>query len=214
MADGRVDQTLDQVQLFPLIDALRPLSLLTTQQADDTKPLHHFVRGLIFSATLLDLIRNILPNGHHAGWAQITDAEGNLLSPENDIVIYTGQPRHRWRTSSFEYSVIGSTDAKAVIQCRALVRSVGKDLSGYAKEVRRFCGHVWLFAECCWAKTAERRQEIARDAKEAGYAHFFYLYDFDRNNAVTPNLSGWRDFKSALAKVCRPTRRRTPRRRR
>jgi hypothetical protein len=207
MAYGRVDETIDQVQLAGLIAKTHMLSPLTTQQAEGS-PLHHFVRGLIFSAQLLDILQSLIQNGFHAAWGQLVDDDGNLLSPENDIIVYHGTPRHTWETRSFTYSLIRSRDAVLVIQCRAIVRTVGGDLKDYAKKVKEFCPKIWLIAECCWAKTSERSAQIKKDAQSAGYEKFFFLYDHSRDADVTPNRPGWRELKQAIARCIRPTQRR------
>ena len=214
MPYGIVEQTVDANQLTELVSKLTGWSRLTTQQAEGN-PLHHFVRGLIFSAELVDMVEDLVCNGYHAGWGQLVDREGGLLSPENDLIVYHGKPMKKWRTGSFTYSLIRSEDAVLVIQCRAIVRSVGEDLREYATKAKGFCPHIWLFAECCWAKSTARSAQIARDARAAGYEKFFYLYDHSRNEDVTHNFAGWHDFKQAIARSIRPvTRRRRSRSRR
>ncbi len=159
MAYGKVDRTIDSVQLTTLIDKTHGLSPLTTQQAEGS-PLHHFVRGLIFSAELVDIVKNLVHNGYHAGWGQLVDDAGKMLSPENDLIVYRGTSMHTWETGSFTYSLIRSRDAVLVIQCRAIVKSVGADLWDYADKVKQFCPETWLFAECCWSRTSARSLQI------------------------------------------------------
>ena len=196
MAKGQVLHTIDKAFLDGLVDGLQ-LQPLTSQQAEG-KPLHRFVRGLIFSTQLVDFIENNLPNGYHAGWGQLIDDQGEWLSSENDIIVYRGKPEHEWKTTCLKFMLVQASQANVVIQCRAIVRTVDSDLRTYARQLSEFRSRLWLFAECCWAKSAQRCEQIRQDTLSAGYERFFYLYDHSYNSDVTKNYLGWREFREAI----------------
>lgn len=199
MASGRIDTTVNQTELTPLIDKLQ-LQPLTTAQVEGGR-LHLFVRGMMFSGELLDLMQEYLPAGYKAGWGQLIDRDGDFFSPESDIIIYEGNPVKTWKTSCFKYILVRDNQAHVVIQCRATIKTLGKDLRKYARDVKVFSPQVWLFTECCWAKTPERCAQLALDAKKAGYEKFFYLYDHTTNGEMNVNLAGWQEFKAELSKL-------------
>lgn len=208
-----VDATIDKTEVDRLIAELGLVSI-TTSQAEG-KPLHHFVRGLLFSARLVDHVEEWVRNGHHAAWGQLVDDDGRFLSPENDLIIHQGKCEHTWKSRVMEFSIVRTRNAKAVIQCRAVVKGMDDELRTYCQDLKRFCPEVWLVSECCWAKTLGRCRQVAFDAKKAGYTHFTYLYDMTNKGDLNPNYAGWRELKEKVDRLTAPTipHRRTRRRR-
>ncbi len=158
--------------------------------------LHDFVRGLIFSEKMIQIIDGNLPNGYRADWGQIVDEKtGNYLSKECDIIIYKGSPIRNWGKKAIKFVVIENTKAKLVIQCSTNF-NLSKEHKVYPKNIKIFGPEIWYLAERYWG-ARNQFSLIKNELKKAGYAKFFYLYRMYEKKAETYkelNYNGWNEF--------------------
>lgn len=193
MTTGKVDDTFDSSELEGWVRRLQ-IQRVTSDQPGGS-PLHRFVRGLMFSSKLVDYAEDHLPDGFRADWGQVMDDDGTLLSPESDVIIYTGKARHRFKSRrTMDYAIIPASQARLLIQCRAVLSSVTKELREYLERSRRFCPRIWLFVECCWAKDDKQRAHLAKQVRKAGFEKFFYLYRCIPPQQPVVDLHGWQRF--------------------
>jgi len=144
--------------------------------------IHDFVKGLILSTNIIEVIDKHLPNGYRADWGQVIDEkDGNTLSKECDIIIYKGKPFKTIRNKSIAFVLVDKKRTKIVIQVKSSVQSVTADVRNYCKELKKFVPEVWFIAECCWARSKNRAGTVERDLKDAGYKQFFYFYRMNDN---------------------------------
>jgi hypothetical protein len=142
--------------------------------------IHDFVKGLILSTNIIEVIEKHIPNGYRADWGQVIDErDGNTLSKECDIIIYKGKPFKEIKNKMIKFVLIGKKQAMIVIQVRSSIQSVTKDDRNYCKELKKFIPKVWFIAECCWAKSKNRAEVIKQELTKAGYNQFFYFYRMD-----------------------------------
>jgi hypothetical protein len=170
-------------ELDILIAKAVPYSLSSPSFGNTT--IHDFVKGLILSTNIIEVIDKYLPHGFHADWGQIIDEKsGNALSNENDIIIYKGPPGCKTiDNKSMRFVLVDKKQAMIVIQVKSGIESVTEDDKKYCKKLLGFVPEVWFFAECCWAKSASRAKDIERKLKKAGYKRFFYFYTMDEERA-------------------------------
>jgi Domain of unknown function (DUF6602) len=138
---------------------------------------HHFVKGLILSSEIISIIKEHLKEGYHADWGQIIDlSDGNVLSSENDIIIYKEKPYKRWKNDTMNFVLVDKSKVVTVIQCSSHIESLTEEHRKYCKNLLKFTPEIWYFAERCWAKGPGRIKQIASNLRKAGYKKFFYLY--------------------------------------
>lgn len=171
-ADAALAQELDE-----LIAKSTPYALSTPSLGTPT--FHDFVKGLVLSTNIIEVIDNHIPNGHRADWGQVIEPDGNILSRECDIIIYRGKPYKLIQNKRMRYVLAVKRQTKVVIQVRSGIDSVSRDDKIYSQDLKRMVPKLWYFAECCWAKTKKRADDIRRDLRGAGYKQFFYLYRMD-----------------------------------
>jgi len=167
-------------ELDILIAKSTPWALSSPSLGNPT--IHDFVKGLILSTNVLDVIDGYLPNGLCANWGQvIDDKDENTLSKECDVIIYKGKPLKTIKNKRIHYVLVGKDNTKIVIQVRSGIQSVTTEIKDYCKELKRFVPKVWFVTECCWAKSKNRAEVIRCELKNAGYDQFFYFYlrDYD-----------------------------------
>ncbi len=177
MNSTRAEDVIAQ-ELKVLLDKSTPYSLSTPQLGNPT--IHDFVKGLILSTNIIEVIDIHLPNGYRADWAQVIDVQnGNTLSKECDIVIYKGKPFKEIKNQSIKFVLVDRKQAKIVIQVRSSIQSVKQEDKTYCQELRKFVPEVWYIAECCWAKSKPRVNKIELELLKVGYSQFFYFYRMD-----------------------------------
>jgi hypothetical protein len=172
-AHAAIAQELDE-----LLSKSTPYALSSPSFGNPT--IHDFVKGLILSTNIIEVVDKHLPNGYRVAWGQVIDArDGNTLSKECDIIIYKSKPFKEIKNSSIKFVLVDKKQTKVVIQVRSSIQSVTAEDKKYCKELKKFVPKVWYIAECCWAKTKNRVNTIKRELKEAGYNQFFYFYRTD-----------------------------------
>src|SRR4030042_5371323 len=95
-ANAVIAQELDE-----LIAKSPPYSLSTPEFGNPT--LHDFVKGLILSTNIIEVIDKHLPKGYSADWGQVIDDDGNTLSKECDIIVYKGTPFKHIKNKSISF---------------------------------------------------------------------------------------------------------------
>lgn len=162
--------------------------------------LHNFVRGLIFSEKMLQVISDNC-DYYYADWGQIVDERtGNYLSKECDIIIYKGKPRRKWGEKAIKFVVVESAAAKLVIQCGTDVTSVSKEHKEYPKNIKNFVPEVWYLAERYWG-SKNQYNVIKNKLKRLGYNKFFALYRIYEKKGerhIEPNYRGWDEFIKSI----------------
>ncbi|MEW6608187.1 MAG: DUF6602 domain-containing protein [bacterium] len=175
-ADYAIAQELDK-----LLSKSTPYALSSPSFGSPT--IHDFVKGLILSTNIIEIIDEHIPNGYRIDWGQvINEKDGNTLSKECDIIIYKGKPFKPIKNRCMSFALVDKKQTKVVIQVRSSIQSVTADDRKYCKELKKFVPKVWYIAECCWAKTKNRINIIEREMKKAGYNQFFYFYRMDNDS--------------------------------
>ncbi|UCH93879.1 MAG: hypothetical protein JSV88_26930 [Candidatus Aminicenantes bacterium] len=168
-------------ELDELLAKSTPYSLSSPKFGNPT--IHDFVKGLILSTNIIEVIDKHIPNGYRADWGQvIDDRHGDILSKECDIIIYKGKPFKKIENKSMRFVFVGKKQAKVVIQAKSSIASVTREDKIYCKELKKFVPQIWYIAECCWANSKNRAEKLKKNLKDAGYNDFFYFY---RMNADT-----------------------------
>jgi hypothetical protein len=193
-ADSVIIQELDE-----LLAKSPPYSLSTPQFGNPT--LHDFVKGLILSTNIIEVIDKYVPNGFRADWGQVIDNDGNTLSKECDIIIYKGKPHKPIKNRSLSFVFVKKDQAKIIIQVRSSIQSVTKESREYSKAVRKFAPEIWFVVENCWAKSEGRGKKIERELKKAGYKHFFYFCRMDDNADRTLNHKSFLKFINLIKNI-------------
>ncbi len=157
-----------------------------------------FVRGLHFSAQLIYAIRDIIPERVlEVDWGHLLDKTGKYCSRECDIIIHKGK-RNQWnghKNPVMDFKFVKQDNAVAVISCKSYITSGAVDKK-YVRCLEPFVKKIWLIAECCEPKHAKA---IARQAQNAGYQNFWYMYKWSRETmGREKNESGWLDFIKEL----------------
>jgi hypothetical protein len=193
-ADSVIMQELDE-----LVAKSPPYSMSTPQFGNPT--LHDFVKGLILSTNIIEVIDKYVPNDFRADWGQVIDDDGNTLSKECDIIIYEGKPHKPIKNRSLCFVLVNKAQVKIIIQVRSSIQSVTKESREYSRAVRKFAPEIWYVAENCWAKTERRGVKIERELKKAGYKHFFYFCRMDDNADRTLNHKSFLKFINLIKKI-------------
>lgn len=168
-------------ELDELLAKATPYSLSSPSFGNPT--IHDFVKGLILSTNIIEVVEKHIPNGYKADWGQVIDErDGNTLSKECDIIIYKDKPFKIIKNKSLTFVLADKKQTKIVIQVKSSIQSVTNDDKKYCKEIKKFIPEIWYIAECCWAKSKGRAETIKRELKRAGYKHFFYFIIKDDNN--------------------------------
>lgn len=140
-----------------------------------------FVRGLRFSAVLIYSIRKILDNTKcTADWGAIIDDAGKKCSPECDIIVHENGSEYAWNGDDdvggrvMDFHFVKKQNVKLVVSCKGFeVTQIDQNMKNDIVKLGDYVENVWLFAECCqYGQVAKLR----RDARNAGYKGFFYLY--------------------------------------
>lgn len=169
-AHAAIAQELDE-----LLPKSTPYALSSPSFGNPT--IHDFVKGLILSTNIMEVIDKHLPNGYRVAWGQVIDTrDGNALSKECDIIIYKGKPFKEIKNSSIKFVLVDKKHAKVVIQVRSSIQSITGEDRKYCKELKKFVTKVWFITECCWAKSKNRVSTIKRELGKAGCNEFFYFY--------------------------------------
>lgn len=172
---SRYDDAIAQ-ELDTLISKSTPYSLSNPSFGNPT--IHDFVKGLILSTNIIEVIDKYIPHGFNADWGQIIDEKsGNALSNEDDIIIYKGPPGCKTiKNKSMKFVLVDKAQARVVIQVRSSIDAVREEDKIYCRNLLKFVPEVWFFAECCWAKNKNTVKAIESKLKKAGYKMFFYFY--------------------------------------
>lgn len=194
-ADAVIAQELDE-----LVGKSSPYSMSSPQFGNPT--LHDFVKGLILSTNIIEVIDKHLPNGYRADWGQVIEDDGNTLSKECDIIIYKGKPFKLIKNKSISFVLVNKKQTRIVIQVKSAIQSVTKDNREYSKELRKFVPELWFIAECCWAKSKTRTAKVEKELKKSGYKEFVYFYRMDENSFnKTINYDSFVKFISAIKRL-------------
>lgn len=161
-----------------------------------------FVRGLRLSALLIYQVRDLLRGtGLTANWGHLVDSDGRLCSCECDVIVHEESGVHRrWNGNEspvMDFVFIAQTSAVLVISCKSYLKSGNID-AAYCDLMRPFVERLWLFAECCGPRSADR---VRARALESGYEKFWYLYTWGRQSNPDPNLNGWHDFVETVLQL-------------
>jgi len=174
MKETRVNKSIAQ-ELDELVAKSTPYALSSPSFGSPT--LHDFVKGLILSTNIIEVIEKHLPNGYRADWGQvINEKDGNILSKECDIIIYNSKPFKTIENKSIRFVIVSKEQVRIVIEVKSSIQSVTSDAKNYCKELKKSVPIIWFIAECCWAKSKTRVNTITSNLKKAGYKHFFYFY--------------------------------------
>jgi hypothetical protein len=177
-AHAAIAQELDE-----LLTKSTPYALSSPSFGSPT--IHDFVKGLILSTNIIEVMDRHIPNGYKADWGQVIDErDGNTLSRECDIIIYKGKPFKSIKNKSIKFVLVDKKQVKVVIQVRSSIQSVSRDDRKYCKELKKFVPAVWYIAECCWARSKNRADTIKKDLKNAGYVQFFYFYRMNPDSLI------------------------------
>lgn len=194
MGKSRIDISFSY-DLRALVEELEGLWALSSPSYG-VPTLHDFVRGLIFSEKMIQIIDTHI-SGYNADWGQIVDVRtGNYLSRECDIIIYKKNPIRVWGKRAIKFVVVENTAARLVIQCSKDITSLPKGHENYCKNVKQFVPEIWYFAECYWG-SKNQCNVIRKKLKEAGYDRFFHLYrKYEREGEMRKELNygEWKRF--------------------
>lgn len=175
-ANAAIAQELDE-----LLSKSTPWALSTPQLGNPT--IHDFVKGLVLSTNIIEVIDKRIPNGFKADWGQVIDEkDGNALSRECDIIIYNGKPFKTINNKCIRFVLVDKNNVRIVIQVKSGIQSVTSDIKDYCKALKGFAPKVWFITECCWANSERRVVTIKKEMKKAGYDQFFYFYRMDYNS--------------------------------
>lgn len=165
--------------------------------------IHDFVKGLILSTNIIEVIDKHIPNGYKADWGQVIDEkDGNTLSKECDIIIYEGKPFKSIKNRCINFVLVDKKRVKVVIQIRSSIQSVTKDDRSYCRELKKFAPEVWYIAECCWSGSKNRAETIKREMKKVGYNQFIYFYRMDEKiSSKTIEYEPFVSFINLIKKV-------------
>lgn len=157
-----------------------------------------FVKGLRLSAQLIYILRGELSDTPlEVDWGHLLDDHDKSCSPECDVIIHHKGHAGEWNGSTqpvMHFKFVKKDHAVAVISCKSLTKSVDGE---YAKKLRPYVKHVFLFAECC---PPGKEASLRKKAKEAGYAGFGLLYTYDEKTGdISNNEKGWDKFLDAIA---------------
>lgn len=158
-----------KVELYPM-----------SSRAFGSPTLLPFVKGLIFSSEIIEIAREHIKDGFYVDWGQIIDMQnGNLLSRENDIVIYEGKPYKPFQNKTMRFVIVDKSKTRVAIQCTSSIDNISEEHKRYCRDLANFVPEVWYFAECCWAKNEQKIKQIKKKLELVGYSKFFYLYSMD-----------------------------------
>jgi len=188
-------------ELDELLSKSTPYALSTPLLGSPT--LHDFVKGLMLSTNIIEVMDKHIPNGYRADWGQVIDAtDGDTLYKECDIIVYTGQPFKTIKNKSIRFVLVDKEQTRIVIQVKSSIQSVTSDIKDYCKELKKFVPKVWFIAECCWTKTKSRGNAIKRELEKAGYNQVFYLYRMDEDHfEKTINYESFIKFIESIKKI-------------
>jgi hypothetical protein len=194
-ADAVIAQELDE-----LVSKSSPYALSSPQFGSPT--LHDFVKGLILSTNIIEVIDKHLPNDYRADWGQVIDDDGNTLSKECDVIIYKGKPFKLIKNKSISFVLVNKKQTRIVIQVKSSIQSVTRDSKEYSRELRKFVPELWFITECCWAKSKTRAAKIEKELKKSGYKEFVYFYRMDENSFnKSINYDSFVKFINAIKKL-------------
>jgi len=183
-------KTLRKARLYSLIERLDLFPL--TSRFERQEPLFLFARGLIFSSSLIEEIRQDLPREYAVAWGQIMTEDG-MLSPETDIIIYEGRPFHEWRTEVIRFTIVPKEQVRVAIECCESFRST-KHQKKHLDNLLKFAPIVYLFAECCWSQEQYACKKRRKPFLDLGYKDVFFLYRWYPGINKDPNEADWLRF--------------------
>ena len=140
-----------------------------------------FVKGLRLSAEIAYLVRTIVSTENlQVSWGHLINERGSSCSPECDIIIHRSGYFQQWNGSSdpiMNFKFIEAKNAIAVISCKSFTADIDKK---YCEDFHEYgLKNIFLVAECCRPGSVKR---LKRQAKEAGYKGFYYLYTYKEND--------------------------------
>jgi hypothetical protein len=161
-----------------------------------------FVTGLRFSALLIYRMRKILKNTNlKADWGAIIDDTGKKCSPECDIIVHDDGSIYEWNGDDdvggrvMDFHFIHQQNVRLVISCKSCVTQIDRNMKDDIVKLADYVENVWLFAECCEAKQVPK---LRRDAKNAGYKKFYYLYLLKKGSVTPQDERVWFRFAQSL----------------
>lgn len=183
-------KTLRKARLYSLIDRLDLFPL--TSRFEKQQPLFLFARGVIFSSSLIEEIRQDLPRQYAVAWGQIMTEDG-VLSPETDIIIYEGSPFHEWKTEIIKFTIVPREQVRAAIECSEYFNPT-KHHKSHLDNLLIFAPIVYLFAECCWSKDKHLCKKKRKIFLDFGYKDAYFLYRWYYGINKEPNEMDWFRF--------------------
>lgn len=187
-------KTLRKARLYSLIDRLDLFPLTT--RFEKQEPLFLFARGLIFSSSLIEEIRQDLPRQYAVAWGQIMTEDG-ALSPETDIIIYEGRPFHEWKTEVIRFTIVPKEQVRTTIECCESFRPT-KHQKKHLDNLLKFAPIVFLFAECCWSQEKHLCKKRRNAYLDFGYNDVFFLYRWYYGINKVPNEIDWFRFLNTI----------------
>jgi len=178
---ARLNSLIERLDLYPL-----------TSRFERQEPLFLFARGLIFSTSLIEEIRQDIPRRYSVGWGQMMTGDGEL-SPETDIIIYEGSPFHEWRTQIICFTLVPKDQVRVAIECCESFRPT-KHLKKHLNDLLRFTPNLFLFAECCWSRGRNLCKKRKEELMDMGFRDVFFLYRFYYGINKEPNEADWFRF--------------------
>ncbi len=175
-----------------------------------------FVKGLRFSAQLIYVIREWLYQYRlQAHWGQVIADNGGVLSPECDVIIHDHGHIRSWNDGKpdqvMDFKFIKRSTVLVVISCKSLLIAIGKEHRDYCERMKPYVGKtkLWLFSECV---PKGKEAKLKRDASDAGYHRFWYLYSWDtKNSQKQEDRSSWADFLGKVEHLGKTARKATQR---
>ena len=183
-------KTLRKARLYSLIERLDLFPL--TSRFERQEPLFLFARGLIFSSSLIEEIRQDLPREYAVAWGQIM-TENGTLSPETDIIIHEGRPFHEWKTEIICFTIVPKEQVRIVIECCESF-SPTKHQKKHLDDLLKFAPIAYLFAECCWSQEKHACKKRRKKLLDLGYNDVFFLYRWYPGINKDPNEADWLRF--------------------
>lgn len=183
----------------------KKLDLYRTEQElhEARKSVLAFVTGLRFSALLIYEMRDILKNTNLAvNWGTIIDESGDRCSAECDIIVHKNGSEFAWNGeidvggSVMDFHFVNKQNVKLIVSCKGFeVSQIDQNMKNDIIKLGDWVENVWLFVE--YSKATQLR-DLYKDAKDAGYKKFYYLYSKREDGGLVYDESLWCEFARFL----------------
>jgi hypothetical protein len=163
-----------------------------------------FVRGLRLSARIIYFLRKYLSDlSLEVDWGHLVDVDENYISRECDIVIHKAGIYQEWdgfQNPIMHFRFIKCDKTVAVVSCKSFISSASQIDTNYCTYMQPYVKNVFLFAECCPARSLPF---IRKKLSQAGYAGFGYLYLFNQVTGESENDPPvWESFLRSIREKC------------